>query len=98
MGIILLSIILFVTGLCIRIWIRNDKVYKFYCDLITTVGERNKRSIKDNKPWRWRFKEMPSQSKMVLYFWRPYESFFDRQRLLGPDPDDVPEDIYKEEQ
>jgi len=78
--------------------IRNAKVASFYHGLIQIVSKRNQMSIRANKPWQWRYNEMPDQLKMIFYFWRPYDLFYDKERLLGPDPNDVPQDIYDKEE
>ena len=65
---------------------RNNAVYKHLKKLIENVSELAEKDLDNGVNYKWRFRMLSNivdnYNKMVFKFWRPLESFYDRDKLL----------------
>lgn len=74
-----------IVALCAALWVRSNKVYQFRVDLIHEIGAAAARDIAAGRDWRWRYAayDEVSYNDMAVKFWKPLDSFYDREWLTG---------------
>lgn len=70
--------------LCLLFW-RNVCVHRYQMRICRQVSDRAKEDIYAGRPWEWRYRMLNAvkYETMLLQFWRPLDSFYDLEVLLG---------------
>lgn len=70
----------------LSIWlaIRNYQVHEYRMDILKLIGEHGREDAVRNLPWKWRFEyfETVPYWKMLLFFWKPLDSFYKDKRFI----------------
>lgn len=80
----LLIFLIIIISFIFMLMFRNNEVYKYLIKLNEEVSKKCKEDINNNKDWRWRYDELDKISylEIVWKFWKPVDSFYDKDNLL----------------